>query len=160
MADTVYKVEQIYALANGLNISQASVKRVIDLYLDRLRHRLLSGESVKFLNVCYIVVGGNKDSYYETLAYISTEISKETNLGKDVVLRVLKNFEELIITDVRRFYTYVVRGLVSIKCEEYRNNVYKLRLNKSDYFSNMDIRVMAVPAFKRKVESYYDRKNA
>ena len=154
MINTVYKLEQISTLARGLNISQASVKTVVDLYLDRLRTKLLNGESVKFLNVCYIVVGGNKSScYYETLAYISTEISKETNLGKDVVLRILKNFEELIITDVKRFYTYVVRGLVSIKCEEYHNDVFKVRLNKSDCFSNMDIRVMAVPSFKRKVEN-------
>lgn len=147
----VYKSDQIYALSRAVGVPQSDVKRVIDIYIGRLRNKLDSGETIKFLNICYLVNNENKEYFHETLAYISTEIGNETKLGRELVLRILKTYEDTIVQDLRKFYSYGVRGLVKFRCVEYRRGVYKVRVNKG---SNLDsnIRVVTLNSFKRKVE--------
>lgn len=154
----VYKSDQIYCLSKAVGVSQADVKRVLDSYTERLRTKLANGETIKFLNICYLVNSENKQYYHETLAYISTEIGNETKLGKELVLRILTTYEDTIAQDLRKFYTYGVRGLVKFRYTEYRNNICKLRVNKG---TNLDsnIRVITLNSFRRKVECN-DRENA
>lgn len=154
----VYKTDQIYFLSKAVGVSQADVKRVLDCYTDRLKEKLSNGETIKFLNICYLVNSENKQYYHETLAYISTEIGNETKLGKELVLRILTTYEDTIARDLRKFYTYGVRGLVKFRYTEYRNGICRLRVNKG---SNLDsnIRVITLNSFRRKVE-LDDRENS
>lgn len=152
MANAIYKSEQVYALSKKVGVSQKDVKIVLDMYINGLIEKVNNGESVKFLNICYIVNSGNKTHYHKTLAYVSTEISNKVNLGKDLVLGILLSYEELIIKDVRKFYSYVVKGLFKVYLEEYKKNVYKVRVKKASNFRNMGIRVVSINSFKRKVE--------
>lgn len=147
----VSKDDLIYSLSKKLGISQSDIKCVIDTYINRLKSRLSNGETVKFLNICYLINSGCNKHYNETLAYISTEIGVETKLGKEVVFRILSSYEDMIIHDLRKFYTYGVRGLVKFRYVEYVKGVYKVRVNKG---SNLDsnIRITTLNSFKRKVE--------
>ncbi|MGV3076274.1 HU family DNA-binding protein [Clostridium baratii] len=147
----VSKSDLIYSLSKVVGVPQSDVKRVVDAYVSRLKHRLENGETVKFLNICYLVNNENKHYYHETLAYISTEIGNETKLGRELVFRILSSYEDMIVHDLRKFYSYGVRGLVKFRYTEYTKGVFKVRVNKG---SNLDsnIRVVTLNSFKRKVE--------
>lgn len=151
--ETVFRTEQVFVLSKKLKLSQKSVKTVLDSYINRITSRLENGETVKFLNICYLVneERGFKD-YQETTAYISNEIGKETKLGKECVFRILTEFERLIVKDVKNFYTYTITGLLKISCCEYKTGVYKVRIRKSDKYDSQGIRVATINSFKRKVE--------
>lgn len=154
MSNTVYKSDQIYSLSKKLGLTNTEVKKVLDLYFESLLRDLNSGNTVKFLNVCYLVCGKDKGSYHETLAYKCTEISKELKMGKNIVYGILSTFEDLLVLDLRRFYSYSIRGLVHISLEEYREGIYKVRIRKSSSMFNEDIRVVSINSFKRKVEGF------
>lgn len=158
--DTVYKSEQISILSDSLNISKTDVKAILDAYISRLTDKLEKGETVKFLNICYLVnVSKGRNGYHETLAYISNEIGTQVKIGKDVVYRVLSDFEDIIAQDVSRFYTYTIRGIIGISRCEYKKGVFKLRVKKSSVYNSVGIRVVTLNSFRRKVE-YYDRKDS
>lgn len=147
----VSKEDLIYSLGKKVGVPQTAVRYVIDMYISRLEDRLSRGETIKFLNICYLSNSENKDYYHETLAYISHEIGIETKLGKELVFRILSSYEDMIIQDLRKFYSYGVRGLVKFRFVEYTEGVYKVRVNKG---SNLDsnIRVVTLNSFRRKVE--------
>lgn len=147
----VSKEDLIYSLGKKVGVTQSDVKRVIDAYVARLRDKLEQGETIKFLNICYLVNSENRQYYHETLAYISTEVGEETKLGKEFVFRILYSYEDMIIQDLRKFYSYGIRGLVKFRYTEYCRGVSKVRVNKG---SNLDsnIRVVTLNSFKRKVE--------
>lgn len=147
----VSKSDLIYSLSKVVGVPQSDVKRVVDAYVSRLKDRLENGETVKFLNICYLVNNENKDYYHETLAYISTEIGNDTKLGRELVFRILSSYEDMIVHDLRKFYSYGVRGLVKFRYTEYSQGVFKVRVNKG---SNLDsnIRVVTLNSFRRKVE--------
>ena len=147
----VNKLETIYSLSKVVGVPQTDVKRVIDSYVSRLKERLLRGETVKFLNICYLVNKSSKGYYHETLAYTSYEIGKELKLGKEVVFRILYSYSDMIVTDLRKFYSYGIRGLCKFRYVEYVTGVYKVRVNKSSSLDS-DIRVVTLNSFKRKVE--------
>ena len=152
MSNVVYKEEQIFSISKALNITKKDVKEVIDLYISGLIDKVTNGESIKFLNICYLVCGEDNNMYHETLAYISTEIGRKLGKSSNTVYRILSSYEELILEDIRKFYSYTIRGLLTIKLEEYKPYVYKLRLNKASYFKNRNIRIVGINSFKRKVE--------
>ena len=75
----------------------------------------------------------------------------ETKLGKELVFRILSTYEDMIVQDLRKFYSYGVRGLVKFKYTEYRRGICKVRVNKGSNLDS-DIRVVTLNSFKRKVE--------
>lgn len=151
--DTVFKAEQVYIISDRLGIAQKDVKLVIDSYVNRILSKVRDGETVKFLNICYLVPeGGKRNSYLETLSYISNDISKEVRLGKDVVYRVLSELSNFISTDLKKFYSYTIRGVVNISLEEYKKDVYKVRVRKSKNLRDMGVNIITINSFKRKVE--------
>lgn len=154
---TVYKQEQVFELSRKIGIAQTDVKKVLDCYISRIRNKLLQGETIKFLNICYLSYD-NGNTYKETISYISTEIGLELGISRELIYRVLVEFEEIILDDLKRFYTYTIYGLVKISIEEYKKGIFKLRLRKSSSLANMDIRVIAVSSFKRKVENEWKEK--
>lgn len=150
---TVFKNEQIYILSEKLGISQKTVKSVLDNYINRLISKLNVGESVRFLNICYLITSGNKNiNYRETLSYVSNEIGKEEGVGKDTVFRVLSELGNLIASDVKNFYSYTIRGLVNVSVEEYKAGVFKVRLRSSKTLRDKGVRVVSIDSFKRKIE--------
>lgn len=152
--ETVFKTEQVFILSERLGLSQKDVKKVLDCYINRLIGKLKNGETVKFLNICYLVSENNRgNKYQETLAFISNEIGSETRLGKELVFRILSEFSNFIVTDLKKFYSYTIRGLVNISLEEYKKGVYKVRVRKSKSLREIGVRVVTINSFKRKVES-------
>lgn len=143
--DTIFKSDQIYILSDRLGLSQKSVKSVLDNYINRLIEKAKSGKPVKFLNICYIINSDSKlFNYNETLAYISSEISKDVKLGKDVVFRILSEFSVFIADDLKKFYSYTIRGLVSISLEEYKTGVYKVRIRTSKSLREVGARLSLI----------------
>lgn len=150
--DTVYKSEQIAIISNRLNISKTSVENVINEYIGYLKQKIDSGNTVKFLNICFIQVEGNCDRKLETLAYISYELGQKLKLGREVVWRILTSFEEMIITDIKKFYSYNIRGLLNITViEDYKERL-KVRITKSTIYNNKPVRIFTLGTFKRKIE--------
>ena len=130
--DTVFKTDQINILSSRLGVNKSDVRLVLDNYISRLVSKLENGETIKFLNICYLVnEEQGKNKYHETLAYISNEIGNSTKLGKELVFRILSEFSELIADDVKKFYSYTVWGLLNISCCEYTPGQYKVRIRKA-----------------------------
>lgn len=143
----LYRDEQINTISNNLNIPKVLVKQVITSYIDYLSKMIDEGKPVKFLNICNIRVNGKIDETHETLAYIATELSREINQSSVVVKRILSNFEESIVYDLRHGFSYTIRGLIHLKME---GNTVNCR--KSSKYQGQDVRVMMLGGFKRKVE--------
>lgn len=149
--EVVYKKEQINQIATRLKLTKTDVSSILEGYVNYLKDKLNNGQTVKFLNVCYLIVE-EKDCELETVAYISTELSNTLGISKEIVLRVLSSFEEYMINDLRNFYSYCVRGLFSAKLQRVENEKYVLRVKKSVIYNGYPIRVSSTKSFRRKVE--------
>ena len=151
----VYKQDQVYAISKSTRLSKSDIKKVIDSYIAYVRDKALNGETVKFLNICYLSSGSKSSlNYRETKSYVSTEIAIKLRMSKEAVYRVLSDYENIIIEDlVKKNYSYVIHGLINISVIEYTKDVYKVRIRKSDSLANRNIRVLTLNSFKRKVEN-------
>ena len=150
--EVVFKNSQISQISEHLGITKVSVNNILTEYIKRLRERLESGETIKFLNVCYLRVGGSGSVARETLAYISAEIGEVVGQSSTVVYRVLTTYEDLLIRDLRKLNTYSIRGVVRIKLEKNYKGEYKVRIKKSTAYNGFDVYVTTLPSFKRRVE--------
>lgn len=150
--ETIYRDVQVAQLSRKLNIPKSTVSEILNEYVGYLKGKLDNGETVKFLNICYLRVAGKEEKERETLAYVSTEIGRKVNVGSVVVLRVLTSFEEYLISDLQRFYSYSIRGLIRIKLEKNHKGEYKVRTKKSTVYNGKDVYVTTLGSFKRKAE--------
>lgn len=152
MTEVFFRKEQVEEISSKLNITKLSVEEIVFAYEDYLIKRLQLGESVKFLNICFLK-RNKADSTIETLAYTSTEISKEFNgrYSSEMILRVLTTFQEVIESNLKKFNGFSIRGLVRIRLVEYGNG-YKVRIKKSTTLNGEDVRVQTIGSFRRKVE--------
>ena len=154
VSDVLYRDEQLSQLSKRLNIPKTTVLDIWNSYLNYLWDRIYEGFTVKFLNVCYIRVDGRDIKEHETLAYISTEISYMLNISKDIVFRVLSSFEEYLIENLRKYYGYCIKGLVRIRYEKVEDGYRRVRAKKSTIYNGLDVTVIMLGSFKRKVEMY------
>lgn len=154
--ETIYRDTQVNIMSKRLNISKGVIKNVITEYVNSLVEKLEEGYPVKFLGVCYLKQEGVTERYSETLAYSCTEIGKKLNMSSSSVLSILSVYEDILISDLRKFYTYSIRGLVNISVTEYKPNEFKLRIKKATNLANKGIRVVTMNSFRRKV-GVYDR---
>lgn len=152
MTEVFFRKEQVEEISSKLKITKLSVEEIVFAYEDYLIKRLQLGESVKFLNICFLK-RTKADSTIETLAYTSTEISKEFNgrYSSEMILRVLTTFQEVIESNLKKFNGFSIKGLVRIRLVEYGNG-YKVRIKKSTTLNGEDVRVQTIGSFRRKVE--------
>lgn len=156
-SNSILKGEQLSQIATCLNIPICKVEDIVQEYIYYLSSKLKSGESVKFLNVCYLNTGVSKRAPKETTAFISEEIGKRLNVSGNIVYRVLNTYEEFIIRNLRKTYDCRIRGLVRITLEPFyskklKKTVRRVRMKKSTIYNAQDIRVSALSSFKRKLE--------
>lgn len=144
---TIYRDEQVNTISINLNISKSIVKQVITEYISYLTDKISSGKPVKFLNICQLRVNGKLEETHETLAYVSSELAEKLNQSNVVVGRILENFEESIIHDLKNGFSYNIRGLVNIKLD-----CGKVRIKKSSNYHGYDVRVITFGRFKRIME--------
>lgn len=151
MRDTVYKEEQITRLANDLSLPVVKVVDIWDAYVDNLLYHIYSGSTVKFLGVCYLRVNNETYDVQYTLAYMANEIANKLAMSSEIVYRVLTSWQDIILSDLKKDRAYSIRRIATMSIEDNR-----LRLRKSTVYtgSGLDVRVMACPSFKRKVEGY------
>lgn len=152
MNEVVFKDAQMSQLSKRLGIPKSTVTKIWDEYINRLSKQIEEGKTVKFLNVCYLVVNNKCEGYRETLAYISHEIADKLGYTQVLVYRVLTSFEEYLILDLQKLYCYSIRGICRIRLERYGGD-YKVRIKKSTKYNSMDIYVSTISTFKRKVEA-------
>lgn len=147
----VYKEEQIDIVARKLSLSRVAVKSIVERYVDMLVDELLSGKTIKILNICYLrVKTDDADNERKTLAYISTEIGRELSIGGATVLRVLSFFEDQIVSDLQRGNGFTLRGLIRIQTTE-ENDSTRLRIRKATCFNSAPIYVSTLGSFRRRV---------
>ena len=150
--EIVFKDSQIAQISSHLNITKTSVHNILTEYISYLRNKISNGESIKFLNVCYLRVDGQVENTFETLAYIANEIGQRVGQQQPIVYRVLTTYEEFLIKDLRKLNSYSIRGLIRIKLEkDYKGN-WVVRTKKSTVYNGHDIYVTTMPSFKRKAE--------
>lgn len=149
--DIIYKREQLAHLASKLSISKVQVSTVWELYVQKLQDEIDRGNTVKFFNICYILVGGKPLETSKTLAYIAHEIADELNMGKDVVFTILLSYEEYLIRGLRKCYYYSIRGLVGLRIVS-SNGCYRVKVKKSKVYEGRDIKIRVLSSFRRKVE--------
>lgn len=152
--ETIFKDIQVAQISQHLGITKKVVNDVLTGYVLYLREKLEKGETVKFLNVCYLKYGGKGLETHETLAYIASNLAKEMELSSSVVVRVLTTFEDFMIKDLQNLNAYTIRGLIRIKLEKGYNGEWRVRTKKSTAYNNWDIYVTTLPSFKRKVEVF------
>lgn len=150
--EIVYKDEQVSQLSNYLDLPKTTVRDVLNSYIQYLRDKLDSGETIKFLNVCYLRVMGKGESNHETLAYISNELGKQLKVSQVVVHRILTTYEEFLIRDLRKLYSYSIRGLIKIRLVQNQYGDYKVRTKKSTAYNGKPVYVTTTGYFKRKAE--------
>lgn len=148
----IYKKGQIDTVSSRLNISKQSVKDILNFYQYYVLGKIDGGENVRFLNICYISKGKERPKYSETLAFVAGELAKDLGLSSYTVFRVLLDFSEQIVEDIRKDYYYRVWGIVKVSFEDVGSGVFKLRLKKADSLFCNGYRVHALNTFKRKVE--------
>ena len=150
--ETVYKDAQISQVSKHLNIPKTTVYQIFTAYVDYLKGKIDKGETVKFLDVCYLRVNGKDEQVHETLAYISHELADSLKLSHVVVYRVLTTYSEFLIRDLKKLNSYSIRGLIRIKLEKNYKGEYKVRTKKSTVYNGKDVYVTTTNFFKRKAE--------
>ena len=152
--EVVFKTEQVNQISAKLNIPKVTVEKVLTDYITYLRERLDAGETVKFLNVCYLrrQKTGVDDTLHETIAYTATEIANRVKVSNVVVLRIFQEYEENLIKDLKKSFSYSIRGLIRIRLERNYKGEYKVRTKKSTVYNGTDVYVTTPGYFKRKAE--------
>lgn len=147
-----FKRELIEYIHCTLNIPRTTIDSVINRYVEYLKGKLESGQSVKFLNVCYLKVKSDtEDSIQETLAYTAVEVGKQLKVSGQTAIAILFALEEAIINScsvTNSVRGTTIRGLVRIKMEG--DNV---RIKKSTAYNGFDIYITTLQSFRRRVET-------
>lgn len=136
---------QAEKIAERLNISKYFVKPVLVSYIDFILDQIRSGNTVKFLNVCIIRINKNPRENCETRAYIANKLSTK-EVSPVVVARILEEYEQCIVEDLKDGGIYRMQGLCTIG---YNNN--SLSCRKSTKISGHHIVISFVERFKRRV---------
>lgn len=150
--EVIYRDEQVSQLASNLHLPKTTITGILKEYSCYIKEKLMAGNTVKFLNVCYIRVEGSPEREHETLAYVSTEIARKLGISPDITYRVLSSFEEYMIRDLRKFYGYCIKGIIRIRLEQTSEGVYRVRTKKSTRYNGLPITVTTLGSFKRKAE--------
>lgn len=143
--EITYREEQVDSLAKKLNLNKNLVSCVLNNYIYYLRTEISEGRTVKFLNICYLRVKGDIDNRdKKTSAYIATEMGKEVGVSGIVALRILKAYEDEILSCLQEGNGFSVRGLVRMRLDEKG----RLRVRKSTVYNNEDVYIITLGSFK------------
>ena len=145
-----FKRDQIEEISFKVGIPKTVVYLVISRYVDYLKGRLEDGNTVKFLNICYLKVSGREEELHETLAYIANELGKDVGQSQNMVFRILLEMEEMVVKNLSELNAFTVRGLVRVKVENTFDG-YRVRVKKSTVYNGHDVYITTLPSFKRKV---------
>ena len=152
--DVLYRGEQTNLISEKLNLPKSDVDLILKNYTAYLREKLIKGETIKVLNICYIKNPDEpKNVHRETLGFISTELSKQSRVGSITIQRVLTTLEELIIKDISEGKAYSLRGLIRIRCID-TDAGKKVRIKKSTKDNGSPVYIVTLNSFRRKVEKY------
>lgn len=142
-------------VAEKLRLSKVDTDLILYNYIKYMQEKLTTESSVNILNICYIINNDvyDSDNYTkETMAYVSTELAKITNMGSETINRVLLTLQDMIISEVDTDKSYCLRGLIRVRYVKDENGVVKPRVRKSSVFNSYNkYRISATNFFRRKV---------
>ena len=146
----VYKLRQIEDISVNINLPKTTVESIINSYMNYIKERLSRGETIKFLNIFYIVVKSNKKVVQETLAYTSGEIANQLGISQNCVYRVLTCYQEMIENDLERGNYYNIRGIASLYLDTTYKGTTIPRIKKSSIYAQQGIYASLLNSFKKK----------
>ena len=149
--EVVFKQEQFKLVSKKVNLPFTKVSEVLNSYIQYLKDEITNGNTVRFLNICYIKVDGNGCKNLKTRAFIATELSKEVDVSSSVIMGILDRYEELIEKDVTSFFPYTIKGLLRIKIDDSPKG-NKLHIYKTSEYNNLPIRIYTIRQFKYRCE--------
>ena len=149
--DSLTKQDFVIRISKKLKISERQVKLIIDTYIDYIKQKLEKGESVGVMRICRMNVV-RYDGPIDTFAYVCTEVSMMTGIGREIVKGVLYYYEECIITELRKFYTIVITGVLRLKLLENGEGGYQVEaLRSSSLCPKVNFKMVILNSFRRKV---------
>ena len=149
--DALTKRDFIIRISKKLKIPEKQVKLIIDTYIDYIKQKIESGESVGVMRICKMNVVGY-DGIIDTFAYACTEVSLKTGISREMVKGVLYYYEECIMTELRKFYTIIITGVLRIRLLEKNNEGYQIEILKSGSLCpKSNFKMIVRNSFKRKV---------
>lgn len=163
---------QVYKLAEVYNISQVSVRTIVDSYILYCRNRLASGGRVDFFGLAYITPEFEYVKSNITLAYECKLVADQIGFPQYTVYIVIKAYIDDLINSVLTGKTAEIRGILSVHPLMQNGCFCKIHSSVSQalksylYESNAvcgSIRVHTYKILKNKIAEgkfAYDRKDA
>lgn len=150
--ESVSRLDYEFILSKKLNLPVETTKKILRGYTSYIRDKIYGLESINVLRICRLQVP-SFDGDLETLAYTSTELAKQINLSKETVKSVLFCLEDSIISDIKKYYSVVLNGVLQLELDEYGNSK-KVRIRVSRALKEgVELHASTFKVFKRKVES-------
>lgn len=147
--DTIHRTEAASYISKGMGLPEKLTRKILQSYVEYVRRKIDSKESIGVLRICYIHIDGYSN-LLETFSYVCTEISRKLEVPPTVVKGVLFYYEDMIIRDLKKYYPHNIFGLLTIKMVEGADGIPKPRIYHST-LSDEKYRVQMSRTFYRKV---------
>lgn len=105
---------QVYKIAEAYNISQVSVRTIVDNYIVYSRGRLASGGRVNFFGLAYITPEFEYLRLNITLAYECKLVADKIGFPQYTVYVIVKAYIDDLIESVLTGRTAEIRGIMSV----------------------------------------------
>lgn len=107
--NTIYSGNLVYIVCDSLNLNKATVKPVIDEYVNLLVEEIKLGNTVSFLGIA--TIRGKVERSFQPMGYHFSLVSERLGLDYDLVRSILLAYEEQIKDCVLSQYRVVIYGL-------------------------------------------------
>lgn len=114
MEERTYIGIQVYTLAETYNISQVSVRTIIDNYINYCRGRISKGGRIDFLGLAFVVPEFQHIQSNMTLAYECKIISESIGFPQHTVYVIVKAYIDDLIESILSGKTAEIRGILSV----------------------------------------------
>ena len=147
MADVLYSSNLVLSSSWWTGSSQTLVKSVVDGYNALVVEEVSKGNSVNYLDLAIITVGGSRNS--TPLGYYYYEVAERLSLGYIVVENILSRYSELIKNNLLSKNIVVVYGILKFSPRD----SYKVSVKSSSRISSLssNVRVKLNPYWKHEI---------
>lgn len=148
MANVLYSSNLILSSSWWTGSSQTLVKSIVDEYNSLVVEEVSEGNSVNYLDLAIITVGGSKSS--TPLGYYYYRVSQRLNLDYNTVENILSRYAELIKNNLLSKNIVVVYGILKFSPRD----SYKVSVKGSSRISSLkeNVRVKLNPYWKYEIE--------
>ena len=116
--EIVRRQDQVWSVANDLNIPKSHVESVIVSYTELMRKRIMAKETVRVYGRVLVkpseTAHGDRGYDSETLALQAYSVSKDTGIGYQECLSILEKISQYVKEIPEMLMTYQFYGLMTV----------------------------------------------